>query len=257
MKYIITLDMPKDSPISNQLLYVLTSQQISEYQSEGFNYRERIYNKTINSVPTEIVCGEIWKEGDIEHSVIIPAFLIPNRPYSLEVYVYALNYYCGNYGVSQRAAAEATRKEYKLKKFSHTTIGRAMQTLSRALEEIEVKTAPGNVTTDNNCVTADSKSSKADASDTPITENKALPEISTKSASGMCVRREEQREKCSKHGSIKTKSEFPAVKDTIKRRELIKAFFIERVDIHIRQGFREACGRIAEWWHTKYYRLLI
>ena len=130
MKYIITPDAQLGKAI-------LTPEEINDYIDQGYHYRERVYKITIEHSDYEVTCAEIWKKGDKEHTVIIPAFLAPLRKYKLEVYIFAVNLYSGDPDMSQRAAAEKTKEHFKLEKFSHTTIGRVMKKLSERLNESE------------------------------------------------------------------------------------------------------------------------
>jgi len=78
----------------------------------------------------EIICPR-YIFGDGSSVIVIPWFLIPGRPYPIQVYLYACGYYSSNPDMGQRAAAEATRTAFNLKKFSHSTVSRSF----RAFEE--------------------------------------------------------------------------------------------------------------------------
>jgi len=240
MKYIITLDIPIGNP-ENGLIYVLTPEQIDKYQSSGFRYRERIYKLTSDNQTYEIVCAEIWKKDDIEHSVVIPAFLIPRRPYSLDVYVYAINLYSGEPKISQRTAAEATKKKFKLKTFSYTTIGRAIKKLSGALEEYSVAGISSDTSVAANMDNTTDITANTDTNGVAATVRGAMAETEADNSVD----------------GIEYKKRFPTVNDTKKRRELISEFFKSKLNIKIRQGFLKACEQIAEWWYTRFNKLLI
>lgn len=143
MKYIIQPGFQITNP-ENKNINVLTSEQIKNYRDAGYKYRKQIYPMTIGHIDYEVICVEIWQKGDEEHSLVIPSFFIPHRGYAADVYEFAINLYSSNPHLSQRAVAEQTRIKYGLKTFAHTTVGRAMKALVKALMEIGAKddTAP-------------------------------------------------------------------------------------------------------------------
>ena len=259
MKYIITPDVPLEKTEDN-LIYVLSPEQVEEYQNRGFKYKERMYKITIDCIPHEIVCGEIWKNGDNEHSVIIPAFLVLRRPNPLDVYVYAINLYCGSPQISLRAAAEATKEKFKLKKFSHTAISRAIKKLSGMLEKHNVADAVQNtISAEIECSTMGSMTADLDVSVELSAKHDSTPETTVRPTSAEYDRAEEQKEKQqgNKANGKECKKSFPTKKDTLKRREFIMTFFNGKVNIQNREGFKEACERIAVWWYAQFNRLLI
>ena len=71
--------------------------------------------------------------------LIVPEFLIPNRPYPIYVYLYGILLYSLNPEMGQRKAAEKTRKRFDLKTFSHTTLGRAIKKLEVRIKAFENK----------------------------------------------------------------------------------------------------------------------
>ena len=80
----------------------------------------------------EIICPKRQVSG-IEY-LVVPKFLIPGRPFPLYVYLYAIILYSSNPKMSQREAAERTRKRFHLYTFSHTTLGRAMKRLEERIK---------------------------------------------------------------------------------------------------------------------------
>jgi len=134
MKYIIQPGIEIGNP-ENETINVLTSEEVSEYRNKGFECRERTYPITFKNTKYEVVCIEIWKKGEKEHSLVMPAFLLPHRGYPTYVYAYAINLYSGNPGLGQRTVAEETRIKYGLETFAHTTVGRAMKALAQTLTE--------------------------------------------------------------------------------------------------------------------------
>ena len=123
MNYIITPDIKIENTKSN-IINVLTPEEETDYINAGYEIKERIYKITIGHRQYEVICSEIWKKDESEHSLIIPAFLIPRRPYPIYVYIYAINLYSSDKKQSQRDVAEKTKKYFGLKTFSHTTIQR-------------------------------------------------------------------------------------------------------------------------------------
>ena len=137
MKYIIQPGIQIGNP-KNKEIRVLTPEEVDEYQNNGFKIKERAYQLTIGHIGYEVICFEIWQKGDKEHSLIIPAFLIPHRGYPVYVYTFAINLYSSNPQLGQRKVAEKTRKEYDLKTFAHMTVGRAMKDLAETLTETTI-----------------------------------------------------------------------------------------------------------------------
>jgi len=123
VNYIITPDIKIENTKSN-IINVLTPEEETDYINAGYEIKERIYKITIGHRQYEVICSEIWKKDESEHCLIIPAFLIPRRPYPIYVYIYAINLYSSDKKQSQRDVAEKTKKYFGLKTFSHTTIQR-------------------------------------------------------------------------------------------------------------------------------------
>ena len=232
MKYIITpeLTMVKTD---EKIICKLTPNQISEYEAKGYTCKERIYNLTIENHEYEIVCTEIWKKGDNEHSVMIPSTSLPHRPYLLEVYLYAINLYSSRPEMSQRAAAEATRKEFKLVTFSHTTLGRAMKALLGTLAQ-------------SNPIINEQVNSTAGI----ITETRIEMEIESTEATEI-----ETVEPIT--GEKECKSRIQRAKSMQRRRKLLKAFFKNKFKKYVGEKFIQACKRIAERWNARFKKLLI
>jgi hypothetical protein len=108
----------------------------SAFLESGYRRHERIYKVTHQYSEYTITCPEFrHSEKEMEPVVIIPEFLIPGRPYLIEIYMYAIDIYSASPGKGQRWAAEATRRRFGLTTFSHTTLGRALKRLAERLEE--------------------------------------------------------------------------------------------------------------------------
>ena len=69
--------------------------------------------------------------------IILPYFLLVGRKYPVEVLFYAINLYCSEPEISQRDAAAATRKEFDLPKFSHSTLCRTLKALEESVSKAE------------------------------------------------------------------------------------------------------------------------
>jgi len=138
MKYIIQPGIKIGTPgIKNKSkkINVLTPKEVNEYRKKGYKCRERAYPLIIGRIENEVICLEIWKKGSKEHTLIIPAFLLPHRIYPAFVYMFAINLYSSKPKLGQRKVAEETRKKFNLETFAHTTIGRAMKALAQRLTE--------------------------------------------------------------------------------------------------------------------------
>lgn len=95
--------------------------------------RQHRYHIEYNRRELEIVCPRyIFADG--VHIVVIPWFLLPGRPYPVQVYLYACSLYSANPGIGQRGAAKATREKFKLETFSHSTVSRSFKAFERARE---------------------------------------------------------------------------------------------------------------------------
>jgi len=215
MKYIITLDAQLGKAI-------LTPEEINDYADQGYHYRERIYKVTIERSDYEVICAEIWKKGDKEHTVIIPAFLVPRRKYKLEVYIFAVNLYSNDPDMSQRVAAEKTEEHFKLEKFSHTTIGRIMKKLPEMLNECE---AAGAVAAE--VTAADARQEEKPEADKAVVEEE------------------------------KPKKMVMSVRDTQQRRETVKIFLKDKLDNSSPKRLTETCAQIAVRWYGRFNRLLL
>jgi len=112
----------------------------------------------------EIVCPWYYF-ADGTNLMLIPWYLIPGRPYPIQIYLFACELYSSNPKFGQRGVAKITRAKFKLEAFSHSTVCRSfrsfedMQRLSlenRFGEEIKnfkgiriISSAPKTSVTDN------------------------------------------------------------------------------------------------------------
>ena len=82
----------------------------------------------------EIICPKyLFADGGFV--IVIPWYLIPGRPYPIQVYLHACSLYSANPGMGQRAAAKATCAEFGLEKFSHSTLSRSFAALEQSREQ--------------------------------------------------------------------------------------------------------------------------
>jgi len=134
MKYIIQPGIQIGNPeIRN--IHVLTPEEVNEYRENGFTCKECAYQLIFYGIGYEVTCIEIWQKGNKEHSLIIPAFLLPHRIYPVYVYAFAINQYSSRPQLGQRKVAKETREKFGLKTFAHTTVGRAMKALAETLTQ--------------------------------------------------------------------------------------------------------------------------
>jgi hypothetical protein len=121
--YIITYE----TNLENQKDYEIETELPDEMQSiletvESVTYLS--YHIEGRWCKHEVVCPRYTFAGG-GFVVVIPWFLIPGRPYPVQVYLYASGLYSANPAMGQRAAAKATRAEFGLEKFSHSTVSRS------------------------------------------------------------------------------------------------------------------------------------
>jgi len=220
MKYIIQHGIGIDN-LENKTINVLTPKQIGEYIQNGYSYRDRVYKLTIGHSQYEVVCGEIWRKDDIEHSLAIPAFHLPHRTYCLHVYAYAINLYRTKPSMGQRAVAKETRKKFNLKTFAHTTVGRALKELAKMFAETEVLDngtyVDGQVTSQNNASNGGNETN--DRAD--------------------CSKRVQK--------GLDKKSLW----------ESVMSFFYGTENNYSPQAFKEACEGISNCWNAVFHRLLL
>lgn len=122
---------------SEDKIYIVEAPELeSAFLESGYQRHERFYKVTHQYSEYTITCPEFrHSEKEMESVVIIPEFLIPGRPYLIEIYMYSIDMYSASPEKGQRWAAEATRKRFGLTTFSHTTLGRALKRLAERLEE--------------------------------------------------------------------------------------------------------------------------
>ena len=105
-----------------------------QYYDAGYQRHERIYKIKLNYKEFIVICPEYRnKDKSLEPIAVVPEFLVPGRPYPVYVYLYAISIYANSPKKGQRWASEETRKKFGLATFAHTTLGRALKALVRAI----------------------------------------------------------------------------------------------------------------------------
>jgi len=171
----------------------------------------------------EVVCPEyITKDG--ASTVVIPWFLIPGRPYPIQIYLFALDLYSTNPDIGQRAVAKATRDRFKLKKFAHTTVGRSFKALEQSRQKA-LESRFGNEL-------------KASSDETQI------PSSEAENNADNTQKKQENRQ-------------FPSVLEIAARRRAM-AEFLQKFHNSIKKvGFKAAVQLFVKYWYRKTKRLLL
>jgi len=126
--------------------------------------------------------------------------------------------------MSQRAVAKATREEFGLQKFSHSTLCRTFKALEESLEKTKAAPAPyGSIP-------------PAQPAGQTGGEQAAIKKTGAKSGNELA---------------------FPSLNDTIKRREAMSAFISGIVGSCEAALAIEFSSTIIKHWHATYGRLLI
>jgi len=172
----------------------------------------------------EVVCPRYTFAGG-GFVVVIPWFLVPGRPYPVQVYLYACGLYSANPAMGQRAAAKATCDEFNLEKFSHSTVSRSFRGLE-ARHKQELERRFGEELTLCGAVNASLVAAGA----------KSEPKG-----------REAQN----------TAGRFPTVADTARRREGMAAFLRGFLDDCKKASIEAAARLFVESWNKKARRLLL
>jgi hypothetical protein len=194
--------------------------------------RHHYHSIKYNGQNLDILCPG-YNLADIGYVVVIPWYLIPGRPYPVQIYQFACNYYGSNPHVGQRGAAEVTRIKFDLKTFSHSTVGRSFKSF-----EYTRKMALGN---------------------------RYGKEVEINGAGDLVVVMPAPKEaiKCDEYvrtdTSEKSQSErrFPSVSDTAERRKEVSEF-LPKFQNDAKLAIIEAVGRqFVMNWHERYQRLLL
>ena len=82
----------------------------------------------------EVACPR-YTFADGTYVIVIPWYIIPGRPYPVQVYLYACSLYSTDPEIGQRGAAKATREKFKLETFSHSTVSRSFRAFEQARKQ--------------------------------------------------------------------------------------------------------------------------
>jgi hypothetical protein len=172
----------------------------------------------------EIVCPRYTFAGGA-HVTVIPWFLIPGRPYPIQVYLYACALYSANPEIGQRGAAKATREKFRLGKFSHSTVCRSFKSFEEARKQALEKKFGEEFTAFG-----------------PVPKN--LVGAAAKARV--------------KEGEAKvSERRFPTAAGTLARREAMRPFFPKFPCGAARAAVESASSVFAKGWHEKTRRLLL
>lgn len=131
---IITLKIPSVNlkDVQHPEILVFSDEDLQEFLSQGtIIKKKKRYLMIIHQRKIIIECP-ILRLNDGRYQLILPSFKLPNRPYPIFVYLYAVALYLSSKD-SMRLTAQKVIKEFSLKTFSHTTISRFLIKLSLTL----------------------------------------------------------------------------------------------------------------------------
>lgn len=154
--------------------------------------------------------------------VVIPWFLIPGRPYPVQIYMHACGLYSANPAMGQRAAAKATRAEFGLEKFSHSTVSRSF----RAFEQSR-------------------KQGLAQRFGEEVGDGGTVRQHLVAAA----VKGQDE--------ASETKGRFPSLNSTSKRRDEMEGFLLEFLRDCKKMNIEASSRRYVEKWNKKTGRLLL
>jgi len=126
--------------LNGKTYHALSPTRERDYFAEGYIILNHTYKIKYQHAEYEIVCLELRKDG--EQILVIPEFLLPRRPYPIYVYLYAILIYSSHPTMSQRKAAEQTRKKFGLETFAHTTLGRALKAIVESISSLSPPKEP-------------------------------------------------------------------------------------------------------------------
>jgi len=197
-----------------------------EYLNAGYQRRERSYKLIYQHNEHTVLCPEYRScEPGVSSIVIIPAYLIPRRPYPVQVYLYAIDLYSSNPAMGQREAAEITRKQFGLQHFAHTTLGRALKAFVRNIEEVSEYR-------DDEMHEPDEEGAQQRANDENCGESKH--------------RIDEEKQ-----------PEFPTTQATAKKRKQAARVLEGKINWTTPKQFIKACFELAKDWFNRFCRFLL
>ncbi|MDA8211621.1 MAG: hypothetical protein M0021_07070 [Clostridia bacterium] len=109
-----------------QEIQVFSEEELREFLAQGAVIKKnKQYHLIIHYRQLVIQCP-ILLTPEGQYQLIWPSFKLPNRPYPIYVYLYALAWYLSS-GESMRVTAEKVLNVFGLETFSHTTISRFLR----------------------------------------------------------------------------------------------------------------------------------
>lgn len=118
---------------------------------------ERRYRIDMGRSEREIVCPE-YTTGETDGTavdnayIVLPWYFLHRRKYPVQIYIFAINLYSKNPKIGQRAVAAATRKEFGLSGFSHSTVCRTFKTLGLSVSKAAEMTPTAQPADKNNAI---------------------------------------------------------------------------------------------------------
>ena len=223
--YIITYT----NALENQKDYLVQIEPPAEMASffeAAENVRYHYYHIEYNRHEYEVVCPR-YTFADGRDVTVTPWFLMPGRPYPIQIYLHACALYSTNPEISQRGAAEATRAKFGLEKFSHSTVCRSFKSFEQAREFALAKRFGEEI--------------KYGGAGAPL----------------LVMPTGRQPSPAEKGGAPYPAGRIPSVADTAERRERMSKFF-PKYPFNAKIGDIESISRrFAENWHKKCMVLLI
>jgi len=144
----IVADNRRIETTKSKIFHVLSADRKQRGSNEDATTKERTYILECGEVEYEIICPEMQDCG--AKYLYIAEFHIPRRPYPIYIYLYGIILYSSNPEMSQREAAEKTRKHFGLETFSHTTLGRAIKKLELRIKGFDDKSDSEELTLEHN-----------------------------------------------------------------------------------------------------------
>jgi hypothetical protein len=218
-------------------IYIVHAPELEKkYQNAGYQRYERIYKLKYQHKEYIVVCPE-YRNDDIGTMsiVVVPMFLIPRRPYPVQVYLRAIDLYSNNPGMGQRKAAEMTRKLFGLSHFAHTTLGRALKVFVRQIEETT------------------SASDECDAPEIGKCRENGQSEAVKEDVIQQANNEKQEGEKTDEREQI----HFPTTQATADWRKRAASFLEGNIRFTTLRQFVEDCFKLAKKWFKKYCRFLL
>jgi len=104
---------------------IFSSEELQEFIRQGAVIRKNKQYQLVIHYRQFIIECPILLMNDGRYRMIWPSFLLPNRPYPVFVYLFAIVTYISS-SLSQRGAADKTRNFFGLTTFDHSTVCRVL-----------------------------------------------------------------------------------------------------------------------------------